>query len=363
VLSQFGPSTWVALLLGGFLAVVAFVPVAVHRYRTAGRLRPLDLLVLAAVAVYAVALWSYTLVPLPESQTFRCVAANLRPFRFVADIRNDPHLLLHNRALLQVVFNVVFFLPLGFFARVLAGRGVVVATGIGFAVSLAIELTQKTGIWGLYRCAYRVFDVDDLILNTTGALLGSLLAMPVVAVLLRRRPAPVVARVTLGRRLVGMLADLLAITVVGASLQIAWRAFALYVLRLSLDDLPVVVDGLLAYGVPAAIEGWAVLGRGRTLGELAVQLQPRAKPGREPLSRVLKYAFGVGGYLLVSSPLVASGLVGAAFALATVVVAAASREHRGLSHVVADMQLGLEHPEAPPAPGDPGPGPGSPVAT
>ena len=42
----------------------------------------------------------------------------------------------------------------------------------GFGLSLTVELTQLTGLWGLYPCPYRQFDVDDLILNTTGVALG-----------------------------------------------------------------------------------------------------------------------------------------------------------------------------------------------
>ena len=63
--------------------------------------------------------------------------------------------------------------------RVLLGRGILTAVFVGFAVSLFIELTQFTGVWGIYPCAYRVFDVDDLVTNTLGALAGSLLSLAV----------------------------------------------------------------------------------------------------------------------------------------------------------------------------------------
>jgi glycopeptide antibiotics resistance protein len=43
---------------------------------------------------------------------------------------------------------------------------------LGFGLSLTVELTQLTGIWGLYPCPYRHFDIDDLILNTAGVALG-----------------------------------------------------------------------------------------------------------------------------------------------------------------------------------------------
>lgn len=342
MLRQFGPSTWVALFLGGLLAVLAFVPVAAYRYRRAGRLRPVDVLVLLAVAVYAVALWSYTLVPLPEAQDFRCMPTQLQPFGFIDDIRTDPRPLLRNHALLQVVFNVVLFAPLGFFLRVLWRRGVIFATLAGLAISLAIEFTQLTGVWGMFHCAYRVFDVDDLILNTAGALLGSLIALPVQRMLLSRRPTPVAATVTFGRRMVGILADLMAIGVVGGSLTVAWRAFALYVLEWPIDQLPAVVDQLLGYGVPALVEGYWVLARGRTVGEAIVQLEPVAKPGAETRSRLAKFATGVGGYLLLSSGLLVLPFAELVFAVASLLAAWRSRDHRGLSHVVADMELRIE---------------------
>ena len=198
MLSQFGPSTLVAVAVGVVLAVMAFLPVAVYRYRRHGRLRFLDVVTLALVACYAAALWSYTLIPVPESKNFTCVGAQLHPFQFVADIAADGRDFLHNRALLQVLFNVVLFIPLGHFLRVLFRRGWVIATAVGAASSLLIEFTQKTGIWGIYPCAYRVFDLDDLILNTSGALLGSLMAIPVSLILQRRRPPARVVRVTFG---------------------------------------------------------------------------------------------------------------------------------------------------------------------
>lgn len=41
-----------------------------------------------------------------------------------------------------------------------------------FGTSLAIELTQLTGLWGYYDCAIRTFDAEDIFNNTLGAVLG-----------------------------------------------------------------------------------------------------------------------------------------------------------------------------------------------
>ena len=48
----------------------------------------------------------------------------------------------------------------------------------GFGLSLFFEVSQITGLFGLYLHPYRLFDVDDLITNTAGTLLGNLLALP-----------------------------------------------------------------------------------------------------------------------------------------------------------------------------------------
>ncbi len=343
MLAQFGPSTWLAILLGSALAVLGFLPVVAVRYRRAGRLRAVDLLTLLAVATYAVALWTYTLIPLPDGNDFTCVGANLRPFAFLDDIREaiakTGGFSWRNRALLQAAFNVVLFLPLGYFLRVLARRGLVVATSAGFAISALIEFTQRTGLWGLYHCAYRVFDVDDLMLNTFGAFLGSLLAIPVAAVLHRTRPAPAIGRVTLGRRLIGMLADLMVMSGLSFSLVIGWRMIGLYLLDLSVDQLPPVVDQVLGLSPALLLQAWWVLRRGRTVGEDIVQLEPVAPPDRVGRARWLKFGFGVGGYLLLTAW---SGFAALVFGVVTVIAAWRTPAHRGLSHTVAGMELRVE---------------------
>jgi glycopeptide antibiotics resistance protein len=66
--------------------------------------------------------------------------------------------------LLQLVLNIVLFIPLGVFLYI-GKRKLAISVIIGFGVSLAIEIIEyitKTG----------VFDVDDLIMNTLGTLIG-----------------------------------------------------------------------------------------------------------------------------------------------------------------------------------------------
>lgn len=118
--------------------------------------------------------------------------------------------LLTNLPLLVRVFNVALTVPLGVYLRRWFRRGFRLTTLAGFGLSLAFELTQLTGIWGIYAVRYRTFDVDDLLANTFGASLGWLLA-PLVVLLPARRHADdqpaAVGSLSPGRRFVALLVD------------------------------------------------------------------------------------------------------------------------------------------------------------
>ncbi len=89
--------------------------------------------------------------------------------------------------LINFVGNIALFLPLGFFPPLLwQNVSLKSAALIGFAVSAFIELCQLP--------LPRDFDVDDLILNTLGAVLGWLLTRAV-----RRRFPALCARLRCAR--------------------------------------------------------------------------------------------------------------------------------------------------------------------
>jgi len=332
-----------AIALGSVLAVLLLIPVAAVQYRLDGRLGFADLSILITAAVYALALWTYTLLPFPAQDDFACKGSQLRVLGTLGLIHapssGGPVALLREPAFLQIVLNVMLFIPLGYFVRVVLHRGVVVATGLGLGVSLLIELTQRTGVWNLYDCAYRLFDVDDLLINTLGATVGSLLSLLVVR---RRRPEVVLpTTISYGRRLVGFVCDVLFIVLTGATVALAWRGWQIFVLDHRLGDLDVGTQKVLQWSVPFAIEAGLVLLAGRTVGELVVSV--RAVARRRSLvvpSRVVKLAAGVAPlfvFALLDVRLAAA--LTAAFAVLTLAVAWRTTNHRGLSHVVSGMDL------------------------
>ncbi len=340
----------IATGLGTVVAIVLLIPVAAYEYRRDGRLGPGDLAILLSSAVYGLALWTYTLLPMPAGDSYHCAGRQTEPFETIRSIgfRDGDGLvgLVRDPAFLQVALNVLLFVPLGFYVRKVLGRGIVVATVLGLGISLLIEVTQTTGVWHLFGCAYRLFDVDDLIVNTLGAAVGSLLA----ALVVRRRRGEIVLPTTIsyGRRLVGMVCDVLFVVMLGAAVVVAYKGAFHYGLASSYTDIDDRVQTWLQWGVPAAVEAALVLFAGRTFGELVVSVRAVALRDRlTPLSRLVKLAVGVGPFLAlgVLTPAWSTwALLG--YLAATGVAALPTREHRGLSHVLAGMDLQVVSPDS-----------------
>ncbi len=134
-----------------------------------------------AVIVYSIGMVTYVLVPVPRDPAAFCerhhIEPNLVPFAYHDGLW---------AAILQLGLNILLFLPLGALLHSRGQHGFVVGTVAGFALSLLIELTQLTGVWFAYPCAYRHFDVNDIIFNTVGAAVGAAAALVVRR---RRHPA------------------------------------------------------------------------------------------------------------------------------------------------------------------------------
>ncbi len=156
---------------GLFLSVVFLLPQLFFRQLTWRS---------ATITTYASMLFAATFLPVqtvPPRQ-----AVQLVPFQWVADTFRDGQI-----AFDQMTLNVLLFVPLGamlmFWGRRSAGQ----AALIGYGVSLLIEGSQL--MW-----ANRIFDVDDLIANTTGTALGWLGALAAVKVYARAQTAAVPRR-------------------------------------------------------------------------------------------------------------------------------------------------------------------------
>src|SRR5699024_12660 len=84
------------------------------------------------------------------------------------------------------------------------------------------EITQITGIYGIYNCPYRIFDVDDLILNSTGALLGFLVSPVILALFPSRKSLIDKGEKMQKSHFVPPLSQLVAISIDYLLIKVSW---------------------------------------------------------------------------------------------------------------------------------------------
>ncbi|SFB06977.1 Glycopeptide antibiotics resistance protein [Amycolatopsis marina] len=349
-MSSLQTSALIAFLAGGVLAVFLVVPYVAWSYRRRGELGIGHAVLAGAFLVYLMALWTYTLVPVPDTTAQWCAqhatsTPQLRPLQFVTDIRREQRgtgvaALLHNPALQQFVFNVALFVPLGMFGRHLLRRGVPTVLALGVLASLLIELTQFTAVWGLFRCPYRIFDVDDLLANGVGTAVGV-----VMAPVLRLLPAQAVSEepeeprpVTAWRRLLGMMLDLLSVALLGWTAQVVIRTIGIYGYGKPFDWNASPAIGTL---LPAVLLLLLVplFGDGGTFGQRVVLLAPVDPGGSKPsvLRILVRFLTGTGGFfVLVFLDATAAGAV---LAVVSVVLVWRTGDHRGLSGLVTGTRF------------------------
>lgn len=289
--------TWparVGILLGSGLFLALLVPILVVQVRRYGAVNLVRLLGAAALAVYGTALLAYTLLPLPSGDLAAWCAghgyagAQLRPLQILDDVRERTAGMpltaaVRDVSVLQGVLNVVLFVPWGVLVRRYLGWGLLATSLSALAASVLVETVQYTGILGIIPCSYRLADVDDLLTNTLGGVLGALVApwvlrwMPRARALAQERGRP--RPVTVWRRWLGMLVDAVALGVAVVVLTTVWGV-AGYVLT---GRVP--ADTWLLWAGTSAL-AWVLVfvlplaaGAGESLGQRVVWLAPTAADG------------------------------------------------------------------------------------
>lgn len=170
-LLSFTPNFKMALMLWPVLSAVLTIPILAYLYHKRGRLHLMQVVESYLAVLYLLGLVCFTLYPLPQGPTglgfTYGVPWQTDPLRFVKDFRAYGW-----HSVPQLAFNVAFFMPLGFIAGRLFRLGFFGSTLLGLCASLLIETAQGTGVFGMYAYPYRCADVNDLMTNTLGAMLG-----------------------------------------------------------------------------------------------------------------------------------------------------------------------------------------------
>lgn len=181
-----------AIITFPIVALIFTLPFLIYQYRKHGYINKFRSLILYSFLLYLLAAYYLIILPLPKTTDILSLQAEgtqhvqLMPFNFISEFLdetsvklNDPSSFIHifkERAFLQAAFNGILLTPLGIYLRYYFKKDLKKTILITFLVSLFFELTQLTGLYCIYNAPYRLFDVDDLILNTFSGFLGYLVA-------------------------------------------------------------------------------------------------------------------------------------------------------------------------------------------
>ena len=180
-----------AIALFPFIVCIITVPFLVWNYRKYNGLSVMRATVIFSFVFYMMCAFFLTLLPLPAIEEvlkrkpvtfnhhlFNNIQSAMKNAGFSASdagtwfLASNWKTLLRSAMLFQIIANIVMQVPLGFYLRYYFRISWKKAVGIGFLVSMFYEMTQLSGVWGIYPYAFRCPDVDDLMNNTLGCMIG-----------------------------------------------------------------------------------------------------------------------------------------------------------------------------------------------
>lgn len=279
-----------ALVTFPLVALVFSIPYALWNYHKYGSLFSSRVFIIYSFILYLTTCLFLVWLPLPSRAEVAATpgpAPILEPFAFLKNMlylaegfnADDPstwHTLL-NTAFWQYVFNVLMLVPFGMYLHYYFKCGFWKTLLFSFLLSLFFEISQLTGLFHIYAHNYRTFEMDDLIANTLGGLVGWIVIWPFIRLLPSVHKMDVNSyrrgqSVSLLRRLAAAFCDVCASALIVAAIAgycymkrgIALRQAALY--------------GVLT--ASALLVLWPLLFKGRSLGMMITRIRVVSTSGR-----------------------------------------------------------------------------------
>ncbi|CAM3561596.1 VanZ family protein [Erysipelothrix urinaevulpis] len=239
----------IALFLFPVLSFFISLPYMIYQYHTYGSVNRKRTVIIYSFIFYLMVAYFLVILPLPDRASVTSSyqeMMQLRPFAFVRDffthttiVISDPKTYLSGLTqgvVTQPVFNVLMTIPFGMMLRFYFKKSLKEVFVYSFLLSLFFELTQLTGLYGIYSGPYRLFDIDDLMLNTMGGSIGYFLS-PLIGIFFPSREAIdeesylSSSYVSYVRRFVSFLGDMVFIKIFMLGFQIILALFKVYLVE------------------------------------------------------------------------------------------------------------------------------------
>lgn len=177
-----------ALIQFPIIAFFLTIPFVLYNYRRYGSISLIRSFVFFTFIFYLQCAFYLVILPLPDPSSVVNNTGSfmqLVPFNFVVEFINNTSfdyrdlstifIMIKEDVFTQPVFNTFLTMPFGVYLGYYFKQDIRKVLVYSLLLSLFFEVTQLTGIYGVYPNPYRLFDVDDIILNTLGGVFGYLL--------------------------------------------------------------------------------------------------------------------------------------------------------------------------------------------
>ncbi len=174
-----------AIVIFPIIALIFTVPYILYIYHKYGAIHYFRTFIVYTFILYLLVIYFLVILPLPsfeEALLNKGPYINYIPFDFVRKFISETSFILRDtstylKAITEpcfyiVAFNILMTIPFGMYLRYYFKCSFKKTVLYSFLLSLFFELTQLTGLYFIYPNPYRLCDIDDLILNTLGGIIG-----------------------------------------------------------------------------------------------------------------------------------------------------------------------------------------------
>ncbi|MCR5453096.1 MAG: VanZ family protein [Lachnospiraceae bacterium] len=174
---------YIGLLVFPLIAALITLPYALYQYNKHGSVSKLRTLIIYSFVLYMLIAFFMVSLPLPKkASTLKNnwhTHINLIPCKQFMMFWHNKALTIANikkyimsMSLWTLLFNVLLTMPFGVYMRYYFKLSIKKTMLYSFFLSLFYEFSQITGLFWIYPGPYRMADVEDLICNTLGGVLG-----------------------------------------------------------------------------------------------------------------------------------------------------------------------------------------------
>ncbi|QIK69649.1 VanZ family protein [Erysipelothrix sp. HDW6C] len=288
------PIRQAAIIFIGIVFMI-MVPFMIVQYRKYGSVSTCRSLILYSFLFYMICAYFLVILPLPARDSVTTSYRDMMqliPFNFIGDFFRETTLVLSQPStylpalmqgvVTQPIFNIIMLIPFGIYLRYYFNRSFKETLILSFCLSLFFELTQLSGLYGIYSGPYRLFDVDDLMLNTLGGVIGFVIAPAITYFFPSRETIDTLnyrkgQRVTYLRRFIAYNLDLMVIGVLTSMLTMAFRAIGIT------SSTELYVNPLVFFGYFVV---FAYINHGRTLMQQLLKIEVTSHTGELKLSQL-----------------------------------------------------------------------------